>query len=247
MIGMAIAQAPRRGRARSARRTWAPASTPGIPGYIDYTPVFKNIPAFWTETQGTGRGAARVHARGRSRRDMRRPQALYASPWLGGTWRLRDAVEYMHTASIATLDYAAKYKDALLYNRYQAGRDQIARGRSEAPYAYVVPQDQRDPVAAVEMLRRLAFGGVRVSQLTAPATIDGETFPAGHLGDADRSGVRGARARSARRAEVSGDPRVARRSARHAVRRRRLDAAALDGRARRRGHDAAAPTMCGRS
>ncbi len=69
---------------------------------------------------------------------------------------------YNETAAIATLEYAAKYKDSLLFNRYQAGRDQIARGRKEPPFAYVVPQEQRDPVAAVEMLRRLAFGGVRV-------------------------------------------------------------------------------------
>ena len=40
-----------------------------------------------------------------------------ASPWLGGTWRLRDAVDYMETASLATLDYASKYKSSILYNR----------------------------------------------------------------------------------------------------------------------------------
>jgi hypothetical protein len=62
---------------------------------------------------------------------MRRAQALYVSPWLGGTWRLRDAVEYMETASMATLDYASKYKETLLYARYQSGRDQIARGRTD--------------------------------------------------------------------------------------------------------------------
>ena len=45
----------------------------------------------------------------------------------------------------------------------RSGRDQIALGKKKAPYAYVIPQQQRDPVAAVEMLRRLAFGGVRVS------------------------------------------------------------------------------------
>jgi hypothetical protein len=92
---------------------------------------------------------------------------------------LRDAVEYMETASMATIDYASKYKDSVLYARYQSGRDQIARGRREAPYAYFIPQDQRDVVTAVELLRRLAFSGVRVSQLTAPVTTDGETFPAG--------------------------------------------------------------------
>jgi hypothetical protein len=110
---------------------------------------------------------------------MRITQPLYVSPWLGGTWRLRDAVEYQESASIATLDWAAKYKENLLLNRYRSGRDQIARGRSEAPYAYVIPQDQRDPVAPVELLRRLAFSGVRVSQLTAPATIDGVSYAAG--------------------------------------------------------------------
>ena len=110
---------------------------------------------------------------------MQRPQSLYSSPWLGGSWTLRDQVEYMKTASLATLEYAAKYKDSLLYGRYLAGKAQIAKGRAEAPYAYVVPQAQRDPVAAVEMLRRLAFAGVRVSRLTADETIEGERFPEG--------------------------------------------------------------------
>jgi hypothetical protein len=148
------------------------------PGYVDYAPAFKNIPAFWTETQG--RGAAPLETRREQiAADMRRPQSLYASPWLGGRWTLRDQVEYMKTASIATLEYAAKYKNSLLYGRYLAGRAQIARGRSEAPYAYVVPQAQRDPIAAVEMLRRLAFAGVRVYRLTSGETIEGERFPEG--------------------------------------------------------------------
>src|SRR5262249_6630627 len=47
------------------------------------------------------------------------------------------------------------------------------------PFAYFVPQQQRDPVAAVELLRRLAFGGVRVSQLTDAITVSGENLPAG--------------------------------------------------------------------
>src|SRR5262249_54383734 len=85
----------------------------------------------------------------------------------------------MEVGSLATIEYAAKYKDSLLMNRYRAGRDQIAAGAIRPPYAYVVPQDQRDPVAAVELLRRLAFGGVRVSQLTDSAAIDGKSYPAG--------------------------------------------------------------------
>ena len=104
---------------------------------------------------------------------------MFRRRWRPGTWRLRDAVDYMETASLSVLEFAAKYKESLLYDRYQAGRDQIALGRKQAPFAYVIPQQQRDPVAAVELLRRMAFGGVRVSELMASAAIDGETFPAG--------------------------------------------------------------------
>jgi hypothetical protein len=177
MIGMAIAQ-----RLDMEGKVGATHMGDGFdawyPGYIDYNPVFKNIPAFWTETQGTG-PSPRTSQPNDVPANMRRAQALYVSPWLGGTWRMRDAVEYMTTASLATIEYASKYKDALMYGRYQSGRDQIARGRREAPYAYVVPQAQRDPAAAVEMLRRLAFSGLRVYQLTAPASFEGESFPEG--------------------------------------------------------------------
>lgn len=150
------------------------------PGYVDYAPVFKNVPAFWTETAGNMATPREYTANDlpQAYRDLR-PQSLYASPWPAGWWRLADAVAYDETAAISTLGYAAKYKDSLLYNRYQAGRDQIAKGRTTAPYAYVVPRAQRDPVAPVEMLRRLAFGGVRVYQLTSEAAIDGARYPAG--------------------------------------------------------------------
>ena len=72
------------------------------PGYVDYAPAFKNIPAFWTEPQG--RGAAPTETRREQiTADMQRPQSLYSSPWLGGRWTLRDQVEYMKTASLATM------------------------------------------------------------------------------------------------------------------------------------------------
>ena len=65
---------------------------------------------------------------------------------------------------MAVLEFAWKYKEALLYGRYAAGRDQIRKYEQNAPYAYLVPQQQRDRVAPVEMLRRLAFNGVKVYQ-----------------------------------------------------------------------------------
>ena len=180
MIGMAIAKAldengqPGATHMGTAFDAW-------YPGYIDYAPIFKNVAAFWTETALYQYATPREYTIDNFPANMRdlRPQSLYSSPWPPGWWRLRDAVDYMETASLAVIDYASRYKDSLLMNRYRAGRDQIALGSKKAPYAYLVPQEQRDPVAAVELLRRLAFGGVRVSQLTEVVTIDGVSYPAG--------------------------------------------------------------------
>jgi len=180
MIGMAIAKGlEERGQVGAVHM--GTAFDAWYPGYIDYAPNFKNIPAFWTETALFQYATPREYTMAdfpESYRDLR-PQSLYSSPWRPGWWRLADAVAYMQTASLSVLDYAAKYRETLLFNRYAAARDQIVRGKAEKPFAYFIPQDQPDPVAPVELLRRLAFGGVRVFQLTVPVTAENETFPAG--------------------------------------------------------------------
>ena len=180
MMGMAIAKGLEE-RGQVGATHMGTAFDAWYPGYVDYAPNFKNIAAFWTETalhQYATPHEYKIDDFPQAMRDLR-PRSLYSSPWRPGWWHLRDAVDYMETASLSVLEFAAKYKDSLLFDRYKAGHDQIARGRQEAPFAYLVPQDQRDPVAAVELLRRLAFGGVRVWQLTAPAVIGGDTYPAG--------------------------------------------------------------------
>lgn len=151
------------------------------PGYIDYMPMYQNIASWWTETQGGNCATPRtttVDSLPSGYRDLR-PLSLYSSPWAEGTWRLRDAVDYMVTADFATLNYAAKFKNELLYNRYQSARNTIQQFRKSAPYAYMITQNQYDPVAPVELLRRMAFMGVHVKQLDRDASYGGTTYPKG--------------------------------------------------------------------
>ena len=240
MIGMAIAKGLEE-RGQVGATHMGTAFDAWYPGYVDYAPNFKNIAAFWTETALFQYATPHDYTIDDFPQNMRdlRPQSLYSSPWPPGRWRLRDAVDYMETASLSVIEFAAKYKDSLLFNRYQAGRDQIALGRKKAPYAYFVPQQQRDPVAAVELLRRIAFGGVRVSELTAPVTVGADTFPAGTwVIPTDQEFA--AMAREVLDVQTyPGSAPVSRRPARAAVRRRRLVAAAADGRPRRRRRVAA--------
>lgn len=151
------------------------------PGYIDYMPMYQNINAWWTETQGGNCGAPRTSTLADLPADYKDllPTSMYASPWAEGTWSFRDQIDYMVTASIATLRYASKFREEVLYNRYQAGRNTIAQYRKGPPYAYIVRQEQHDPMAPVELLRRLAFLGMNVQQLSRDATYDGAQYPKG--------------------------------------------------------------------
>lgn len=180
LIGMSMAQALEE-RGQKGATHMGTGFDNWYPGFMDHAHNFHNVVSFLTETALYRYATPHFYTIGDFPGNTRelRPQSLYSSPWEGGWWRLRDAVEYMLTASISVLDVAAKYRTDILYNRYQAGRDVIAQYREEPPYAFFVPQDQRDPVAAVEMLRRLAYNGVEVHQLAQGLEFEGIAHPAG--------------------------------------------------------------------
>ncbi|WP_245859801.1 M14 family metallopeptidase [Spirosoma aerolatum] len=180
MIGMAMAQALESNGQKGATHMGTGFDA-WYPGYIDYMPVMQNIPSFWTETALYNYATPHFYTIRDFPQDKKelRVESLYSSPWPGGWWRISDAMAYMETASLATLDYAAKYSDVLLYNRYQAGRNTIQKYEQEPPYAYFIPQKQRDPVRPVELLRRLAFHGIRIGQLTKEIQHNGHAYPKG--------------------------------------------------------------------
>jgi zinc carboxypeptidase len=174
LIGMAMAQALEE-RGQKGAMQMGTGFDNWYPGFMDHANNFHNVASFLTET-GLYRYATprfyTIRDFPERSRDLR-PESLYSSPWEGGWWRLRDAVDYMLTASVSVLDVAAKYREDLLFNRYQAGRDVIAQHENAPPYGYFIPQDQRDPVAAVEMLRRLAYNGIEIHQLDRAVTFEG--------------------------------------------------------------------------
>lgn len=59
-------------------------------------------------------------------------------------WSLRNNTNYMQTGVLAALQFAAKHGETFLYNFWKKGSNAVERGRSEAPYAFRIPFDQRD-------------------------------------------------------------------------------------------------------
>ncbi len=103
----------------------------------------------------------------------------YPSPWPGGWWRLRDIVEYAYWSALGFLETGAKHRDKYLLNMYRMARNSIEKGKNEPPYAYVIPQDQKDPNTAAKMINILISGGIEVHQATQSFRTQENEYPKG--------------------------------------------------------------------
>ncbi len=151
------------------------------PGFLDFTHIFRNSISFFTETALYQYATPRFYTVNEFPQDRQglRSENLYSSPWKGGWWRLGDAVRYMLGASMAVLDTSAKYREVLLYNRYQAARDNMERFRKEPPFAYVISSEQRDLPTAATLVEKLLINGIEVHQAAQPFAANGRQYAAG--------------------------------------------------------------------
>jgi hypothetical protein len=83
----------------------------------------------------------------------------YLEPWMGGTWHLRDIIDYQLIAWDSCLYNAALHRTELLRNFYRVAERQTARND---PWGFVISKNQRDPGAARKMLETLQFGQVEI-------------------------------------------------------------------------------------
>jgi hypothetical protein len=150
-------------------------------GFNDWVHVFRNEISFFTET-GLYRYATprfyTVNEFPKGTQDLR-ALSMYSEPWEGGWWRLKDAVDYMVGGSMSVLDLASKNRETLLYNRYQAARDNIAHYRKEGPFAYVISDHQADTPEAGLLAQKMIDNGLNVYATQAGFSANGVTYPAG--------------------------------------------------------------------
>jgi hypothetical protein len=151
------------------------------PGFVDHVNSFRNTVSFLTETALYRYATPHFYTIDEFPRDKQdlKAEVFYSSPWRGGWWRLRDATNYMLGASMAVLDTAAKSREELLYNRYQAGRDVIKRFETDPPYAYVIPQEQHDLPTAAILVEKLLINGIEVHEATRDFKVNGSTYKSG--------------------------------------------------------------------
>src|SRR5579863_2419655 len=151
------------------------------PGFVDHVNNFRNTVSFLTETALYEYATPHFYTTNdfpAQSQDLR-TQVFYSSPWKGGWWRLADAVRYTLGASMAVLDTAAKNREELLFDRYRAGRDVIARFSKDPPYAYIIPREQRDTPTAATLVEKMMTDGIEMHQASRDFTGGGTSVKEG--------------------------------------------------------------------
>lgn len=120
-------------------------------------------------------------------------------------WHFADAIAYAVSLNYALLDYASRYDDKLLYNRYKMGRNAIERGskdhwplkpstvnKIEASYekifedpmlrdprGFIIPSDQVDFPRAIRFINALVKSGIQIHRATTDFTVGDKSYPSG--------------------------------------------------------------------
>ncbi len=102
-------------------------------------------------------------------------------PWKGGWWRLSDIVQYEIVSTMSIIKTAATHDKDILKFRNDLARKEVMKGRTEAPYYYIMPRRQHDPGELLHMVDLLMEHGVEVYTLSEAYKADNIIFDAGDI------------------------------------------------------------------
>lgn len=80
-------------------------------------------------------------------------------------WSLRNNTNYMETAVLASLKYAAHNGSAMVNGFYHRSKQSIQKGKTQAPYAFVIPKNQRRRAPVVRLINMLRENGVEIHEV----------------------------------------------------------------------------------
>jgi hypothetical protein len=103
----------------------------------------------------------------------------FPEAWEGGWWRMRDIMNMELITTRTVLEEAALHKEELLRNFVGVATRAIEAGKTDSPYAYIVPAEQHDKPTAEKMIEILLQQGVEVHRAKSEFTIDDKKYGAG--------------------------------------------------------------------
>jgi zinc carboxypeptidase len=158
------------------------------PGYVAFMSSNHNGLVRFYETFGNGgattelrhvkpiKGADEEYRLGdETRREWYRPSPPYDTV----EWSMRNNINYMETALLTGLQMTSMFPQVILENFYKKSLNSIEAGRTQPPYAYVIPAGQPDMTRVARMLELLRMQGIEIGRATGTVGLKEGSFPAG--------------------------------------------------------------------
>lgn len=135
------------------------------PGYLLWVTNTRNAIGRFYETFGSSvpNTMTRTLGEQQTRVEWYRPNP----PRRETIWSLRNNTNYMQSGVLTVLDLTARHRTRILQQYWTKANNSLNRGRTEAPYAYVVPVDQARRADAAYMLNLLRRQGIEVHRAEA--------------------------------------------------------------------------------
>jgi hypothetical protein len=99
-------------------------------------------------------------------------------PWEGGWWRLSDLVKYEKVSLMSIVKTSSLHREDILKFRNEVCRDEVERGRTQAPYYYIMPAGQHDKSEMVKLVNLLMEHGISVYILNKDVSVNNHVYPA---------------------------------------------------------------------
>jgi len=158
------------------------------PGYVAFMSSNHNGIVRFYETFGNGGATTELrhvkpvpgagedyHLGDDTTREWYRPSPPYKTV----EWSMRDNTNYMETALLTGLQLTSMFPSVILENFYKKSQNSIDAGRTQAPYAYVIPGDQPDMTRAARVVELLRLQGIEIGRATGAIKLKEGSYPAG--------------------------------------------------------------------
>ena len=105
-------------------------------------------------------------------------------PVSGVRWCFRNNINYQQSGVLFGMKFVADHRESFLDNFAAKAERMIARGKSEPPYAYVIPHDQRRAAQAADLVNYFRLQGAEVYEATQDFSTRAEPQIMGRQGSA---------------------------------------------------------------
>jgi hypothetical protein len=119
-------------------------------------------------------------------------------PVNGVRWCIRSNINYQQSGVLVGLKYVGDHRTTFIENNVAKAERMIARGTSSAPYAFVIPRDQRHAAEAADLVNLFRLQAAEIHEATGEFTVqrgsrvieDRGPLPASTSGSSERPAAR---------------------------------------------------------